>query len=662
MNRISVGFSSLLICGTFLLGTGASHISAQVPKPSSPASSSDLSSTGTPQAPAMTAVDVGAFLDGIMTMQLQREDIAGAVVVIVKNGSVLFAKGYGYADVKAKVPVSPAGTLFRPGSISKTFTWTAIMQLVQQGKINLDADVNQYLDFQIPHTFGRPVTVRNLMTHTPGFEEVVKDLMVNHPDELPSLRSFVIAHRPHQIFAPGTIPAYSNYGADLAGYIVQRVSGLPFEEYVQKNIFGPLDMTHATFVQPLPESLKPMMSNGYQVASQDSKPFELVPPNPAPDGSLSVSGADMAPFMIAHLQNGKYGDVQILQPQTAEMMHARQFSMDPAVNGMALGFYEENRNGLRIIGHGGDLTYFHSDMHLIPSEGLGFFVSYNSVGKGELDVRTALWDDFLDRYFPVHQTRPPTVESGNLDSIEGKYLSSRRAQTTILRSLWWILAEASVSKNADGTITVDTMKDFAGQPKRWRPIGNMQFREVGGQQLIVFKRDSSGRLMMVTEDPIDIAQRVSWTQNQTVLQFALGFALVIFVGTLLLWPVGALLRRHYKQPLKYTPEQLRLRLFVQLACAAELIALVAFAGSMAYGFSNLSFFSDAFDWWFRLMQLFFLLGFAAAIVAGYARYRLWASTGKRAWQGIYTAGVLLASCVFIWFTVASRVLQFSLKY
>lgn len=662
MKTTSLRLFSRWLCRQFLIGTVTIGMWAQGPKPAEHAPSSKSPESTSVRAQAMTANDVEAFLDGIVPMQLQREDIAGAVVVIVKNGSVLFSKGYGYADVKAKVPVSPAGTLFRPGSISKTFTWTAIMQLVEQGKINLDADVNSYLDFQVPHTFGRPVTVRNLMTHTPGFEEVIKDLMVDRPDQLAPLHEFVISHQPKQIYSPGTIPAYSNYGADLAGYIVERVSGMPFEEYVQKNIFQPLGMLHATFVQPLPERLKSMMSQGYELASEDPKPFELVPPAPAPDGSLSVTGSDMAPFMIAHLQNGKYDETRILQAQTAEMMHARQFSMDPAVNGMALGFYEESRNDLRIIGHGGDLNYFHSDMHLVPSEGLGFFVSYNSLGKGEMDVRTALWHKFLDRYFPVSEAKASSEKTPDADSVEGKYLSSRRAQTTILRSLWWVLGESSVSKNADGTIAVDTMKDFSGQPKHWRSLGNMQFRDTVGQQLLVFKPDPSGDLAMITEDPIDISQRVPWTKDKTILQFALAFAALVFLGTLVFWPVGALLRRHYKHSLTMTPFQLRLRLLVKLACAAEILALIAFAGTVAYGFSNLSFFSGAHDWWFRLVQLLLLIGFVGAIFSCYAGYRIWASTGKKIWAAAYTGGLLLASVIYVWFTVTSRILQISLKY
>jgi len=476
------------------------------------------------------------------------------------------------------------------------------------------------------------------------------------------LQPFVIAHQPKQIYAPGTIPAYSNYGADLAGYIVQRVSGIPFEQYVQENLFRPLGIAHATFLQPLPEILKPMISNGYDVASEDPKPFELIPPQPAPDGSLSITGSDMAPFMIAHLQNGQYGDTRILQQQTAEMMHARQFGMDPVVNAMALGFYEENRNGHHIIGHGGDLNYFHSDMHLLLDQGVGFFVSYNSSGKGELDERTALWHKFLDRYFPLPEAPAEAVNTQALESVVGKYLASRRAQTTILRELWLVLAEASVAQNADGTIQIDQMKDFNGQPKHWRRISETTFREVAGQDLLVFKPDSSGRMQMITEDPIEILQKVSWNENKTVLSVALVFAALVFALTLVLWPVGALLRRHYKCQLDLSPSQRRWRLLLKLACAVDLVALLAFSGGMAYGFSNLSVFSDRFDPWLRVLQLVFVLGVIGTVAMLYGSYRLWRASARALWSTIYSAGLLLAAVIFLWFVSASKVLQASLKY
>jgi CubicO group peptidase (beta-lactamase class C family) len=646
-----------------LLGAGAMAAGAQARKPEKSWPAPKIAAPAPPpQAHAMTPADVEAFLDGLVPMQLQREDIAGAVVVIVKDGSVLFSKGYGFSDVKGGVPVSVDSTLFRPGSISKTFTWTAVMQLVEQGKIKLDDDVNRYLDFQIPHSFGRPVTMWNLMTHTAGFEEVIKDLMVDHPDELPPLSSFVVAHQPHQIYPAGTIPAYSNYGAALAGYIVQRVSGLPFAEYIQRNIFRPLGITHGTFLQPLPQALKPMMSQGYAVASQDPKPFELVTPEPAPDGSLSITGADMAPFMIAHLQHGKYGDGQILQPQTADLMHSRQFSADPATNGMALGFYEESRNRLRIIGHGGDLNYFHSDMHLIPEKGLGFFVSYNSSGKGELDVRTAVWTEFLNRYFPAPEEKAQVAKTAETLPVEGKYLSSRRAQTTILRALWWVLAETSVSRNADGTIEVDSIKDFSGQPKRWRRLGHGQFRESGGDQLLVFKPDASGNLELITEDPVEIFQRVPWNRNKTFLSLSLGLAALVFAVTIILWPVVALVRRRYGRKVELVPAQRRLRWLTKLACVLDLVALLAFAGTMVYGFSNLTLFSHRFDPWFRCLQLLFVAGVVLALVMLYGSFQLWRTTRKTWWSTTYTVALLVSSCIFIWFTAASKIVQTTLKY
>src|SRR5207249_7317713 len=206
-------------------------------------------------------------------------------ISVVKDGKVLFAKGYGYADVEKKTPVSPETTLFRPGSISKTFTWTALMQQVELGKVNLDHDVNEYLDFRIPATYSKPITVRNVMTHTPGLDETVEELFVSDAKAFKQLGDYLKQYLPARIYPPGTIPAYSNYGATLAGYIVQRVSGEPFNDYINEHIFKPLSMTHSTFVQPLPASLAQSMSNGYKLGSDASQPFETVSAFPA--GSMS---------------------------------------------------------------------------------------------------------------------------------------------------------------------------------------------------------------------------------------------------------------------------------------------------------------------------------------------------------------------------------------
>src|SRR5205809_7198952 len=196
--------------------------------------------------PELTKADFETFLDALIPSQLRNRNIAGAVVSVVKDGQALFQKGYGYADVEEKKPVLPDQTLFRPGSVSKLFTATAVMQLVEQGKVDLNRDVNDYLDFAIPKTYPEPVTLRRLLTHTAGFEETLKNLFVAHESDLKPLRTYLVNQMPQRIFRTGKVVSYSNYGFTVAGYIVEHVSGEKFERYIDNHILKPLRMTNST--------------------------------------------------------------------------------------------------------------------------------------------------------------------------------------------------------------------------------------------------------------------------------------------------------------------------------------------------------------------------------------------------------------------------------
>ena len=405
-------FWRLLVIGVLALG-GVSAAAKQpdplIPTPISPqaprSSTAAIAPAKIPM-PAgvhpLTAGDIDAWLDGYMPYALHSGDIAGAVVAVVKDGRLLSARGYGYADIAKKRPVDPYRTLFRPGSVSKLFTWTAVMQQVEAGKLDLDADVNRYLDFRIPDYRGKPITLRQILTHTAGFEEQAKYLISDDPKRVMPLDQFVKHWTPRRIYAPGTTPAYSNWATTLAGYVVQRVSGMPFDDYVEQRIFAPLGMRYSTFRQPVPRPLAGLVASGYPRASQPVKPFENVGPFPA--GSLSASGADMARFMIAHLQQGR----GLMKPETAAMMHNSPLgrvdpaSLVPPLNRMELGFFETNANGHEVIGHLGDLSNFHTSLHLFMNDGVGLYMSFNSGGKegAAHTVRTALFYDFADRYFP----------------------------------------------------------------------------------------------------------------------------------------------------------------------------------------------------------------------------------------------------------------------
>jgi len=150
----------------------------------------------------LAAADVGAWLDGFIPEALLQGDVAGAVVVVVKNGETVAQVGYGYSDVESHKPVDAERTLFRVGSVSKLFTWTAVMQLVEQGKLDLDTDVNRYVDFSIPARDGKPITLRNIMTHTAGFEERLTGLIGVDGDDIAPLGEFLKRYVPSRIFPP----------------------------------------------------------------------------------------------------------------------------------------------------------------------------------------------------------------------------------------------------------------------------------------------------------------------------------------------------------------------------------------------------------------------------------------------------------------------------
>src|SRR4030095_12294210 len=323
-------------------------------------------------------------------------------------------------------------------------------------------------------------------------------------------------------------------------------------------------MNHSTFVQPLPAELAPLMSSGYRLASDDAQPFEVV--NPFPAGSLSSTATDMAQFMMAHLQDGQLGGASILKPETARLMHSRLFGLDDAANAMCYGFYEESRNGHRIIGHGGDTIAFHSDLHLVLDQKVGFFVSYNSAGKatgfGDFP-RTILWEAFLDRYYPY--TAPAANSSPSSDAakaVAGTYTFSRRSETSFFKTAS-LLGQLTVSPVGKGDIEVSLLTGANRKPKRLQAFGAMTFQERDGQDKLIFKPDQSGNLQMILPFPFFVGQRVGMLENGKFLLTLLGISLGLMLLTLILWPVAWFVRRHFGRKLDLTPKERWLRLGVR---------------------------------------------------------------------------------------------------
>ena len=615
----------------------------------------------------LTPGDVEAWLDGFMPYALAQGGIAGAVVVVVGDGEVVLQKGYGFANVEDGTPVDPATTLFRPGSVSKLFTWTAVMQLVEDGRLDLDTDVNEYLDFEIPEgPRGEPITLRDIMTHTTGFEERVKSLIFADEDAMQPLGESMARWVPTRIFAVGSTPAYSNYATGLAGYIVERVSGQTFDDYLDANIFEPLGMTNATFRQPLPARFEDQMSAGYATAWSDPKVFELV--DPAPAGSLTASGAAMAKFMLAHLQQGSYGGAQILQPQTAREMHRTMLSIIPPLHRMALGFYEADVNGRNVIAHGGDTQWFHSDLNLFIDDGVGLFLSMNSGGRdgATSKIRSSLYAMFADRYLPGPEpsgTMDEATAAEHAAMMAGTYVNSRRAETNFL-SATGFLGQAKVIDNGDGTISVPFWDDFAGHPATWHEIAPFVWVEEGGEQRLaaVVQDGVVQRFSIDVFSPFMVFEPASWWKSSSWLLPLLNASLVALLLTALLWPVKALVRRRYAQPAMFTGPDLRAYRWAKIAAIATLAVVVAWMLTVQAMFSDLAMLSGALDAWLMALQLLSLVILVGScVISLWHAWRVW--NGQRRWPAkLWSLVLVIAFGAVLWVALAFHLIGFNTNY
>ena len=625
-----------------------------------------------PQRPAptggreITAEDVNSWLDGFIPYAIGTGDIAGGVIVIVKDGQVLTQRGFGWADVERRRPVDPERTLFRPGSVSKLFTWTAVMQLVEQGRLNLDADVNQYLDFQIPAREGQPITLRNIMTHTAGFEETLKGLLATRDGVTPPYDELLKNWVPERVFAPGTTPAYSNYATALAGYIVQRVSGEPFDNYIERHIFAPLGMRNSSFRQPLPPRMRPMLANGYRQGSGEVVGYEYV--GPAPAGSLAATGADMARFMIAHLNNGAFGDARILRPETAQMMHTTAHPGVGPLNRMMLGFYETTVNGHRGIGHGGDTVGFHSDLQLFLDDNVGIFVSFNSGGReGAVQgLRGAIVDQFADRYFPApRDARRVNAETSrqHAQMLSGTWVNSRAPFSSFMNILE-LFGQLEVGVDKDGRPVFPLLNGLNGQPRHWVETEPFVWQDIDGHERLAAQVVDGQvvRLSIDTISPFMVFDRAPWYRDSAWLLPAFLTAIAILFLTGLLWPARALVRRRFGAALALEKKELWSYRLARIASWAIVGVLVAWAGLIITMMSDFNNLSPAFDPIILVVQVLTFVAVLGGLVV-LLRDALLVWRGKRGWKAkVWSVALVLSALIIVWVCYSFNLLSLGTNY
>lgn len=562
----------------------------------------------TPPVNALTGADLQEFFSGLIPAYMAEHQIRGVAVSVVEHDELVYAAGFGHTDEIRHVPVSPEKSLFRIGSVTKVITALSVMQLVKEQELDLDVDISAYLDFSIPRAFPGDITLRHLLTHTAGFEDTAAANWSFTPVDL---RTCLVDHAPLQVRPPGSLAAYSNYGFALAGHIVERVSGSTYDEYVQEQVFSPLGMRRSSSVQVFPELADAAASEGF--LNEDGSPVSQELPHLclSPAGDISSTAEDMGRLMKMFLALEE-SDVRY-QMLTPQFIHD-----DRLRDHMCLGFYENHRNGMRILAHGGDTICFHSRMALFPDLGIGLFITSNSEGGVELgpSIVEAFADHLSGSPLPEISRRTPSFAPGA--AYTGRYVSTRRSFSSP-EKLLQLFSSLRVQSSGEN----DLLLDGPHGREVFRPAAEAVYEREEGQVRMVFSDDG---YMYLDTAPFLAFEPLPWYETGTSV-------LILLSAGLLLGILRILMRSHLSRGS-------RLGGGVLLTAAVLQIATVLFAVSDTMGYLTGA--APAFLM-LRITSWLFILGSAGM---GCLTLQGWKLSSHRARQ-LDLSSLLIALC-WIW--------------
>ena len=595
--------------------------------------------------------EVEDFTDEFFKQNMEQYHVPGVAIAFVKDDQVAFMEGYGYADVENKIKVEPQKTVFGIGSISKLLTTTAVMQQVEAGQIDLNKDVNEYLEaFKVKNTFKAPVTMKSLLTHSSGFIQSSIGIGTRNLNEIKELGNYLKTALPKIKYEPRTFFSYSNQGMSLAGYIVECISRIKFEDYMKKNIFEPLQMKDSSFKQPIPENMKSNQAIGYGYEVQKQRLFRTPSMyyHVVPAGGCYTTVEDMSKFIIANLNDGKYKDNQILDKNTMNEMHEQHFTHNEKMPGQAYGFWESFENNKRALFHTGTTDGYASLLYMIPEEKIGFIICYNLPSD---KLRSSFLSSFLDTFYPVIEDEiiPDLKEDKeSSEKYEGLYWNVEKPRDTIDK-IEILMSEGliSVKETDNGSLK---LTDYYGKAMgEYREIEPAVFQKVQGEEIITFKTKSAKIDRTYLYFKNEALEKVRWYENR-MISIILGIvSLLIVMVSPFIW-VTIFIRGKLKKEEKSFLE--KYGAYIGLLSSVLIVVFCVIAAMITMKLGKYAFmFGIPLSLKMTLMIPVLLCGISAGLLVTSVlawKHNYW-TRAKRYFFSIYTGSVILfLICLEFW--------------
>jgi CubicO group peptidase (beta-lactamase class C family) len=489
----------------------------------------------------LSPASVDAFAEAQIPPAMRDGKIPGAVFVVVHGGQVIADKAYGVANLETRQPVSTSQTLFRVASISKILTAASALELVRAHRLDLHRNVNRYLTrFHIASAFGQPVTLFNLLTHSSGFDDCEFGYAARSAADKLSLRDYLMRYQPARVRPPGRFSVYDNYGFSLAGYLVQKVSGIPFANYVREQILDPLDMAHSSFSPDA--ALRKRLATGYWLDGETPRASGQTCVNIMPAAGFCTTASDMSDFLVALLTDRRPDGSKLFPASVIQGLETRQFAANPDLPGRCYGFNRISLDGRQALRQPGQWPGFNSVLLLFPKQRCGLFLAYNLCDDLRMEQRISR--QFVEDFIPpalatgAPEEKPASPGADAFTPLLGAYLSARAPHDAPELGF---PHEVEVSRLPDGNLAIDRQPYREIEPLVFGKIeaGDLVSRPDGRRAAFCLGPDGQPAYLITQNGAY---RRATWLESESGRLFFLRTVSMVFLSAVVLWPIMALIR------------------------------------------------------------------------------------------------------------------------